>query len=82
MSVHRIIVSTRSAAGGGGGDGSVDVKMLAEQNVKLKDALKRLHSHSIAEKTEASTPRHDTYFEVQISTCMRFAQQHRLALSS
>lgn len=54
--VHRIFVPTRSAAGGGGGDGSVDVKMLAEQNVKLKEALKRLHTHSVAEKTDVSTP--------------------------
>lgn len=43
-----------SAAGGSSGDGSVDVKMLAEQNVQLKEALKRLHSHSIAEKTDVS----------------------------
>lgn len=28
--------------------------MLAEQNVQLKEALKRLHSHSIAEKTDVS----------------------------
>ena len=44
----------RSAAGGSSGDGSVDVKMLAEQNVQLKEALKRLHTHSIAEKTDVS----------------------------
>lgn len=44
----------RSAAGGSSGDGGVDVKMLAEQNVQLKEALKRLHSHSIAEKTDVS----------------------------
>lgn len=44
----------RSAAGGSSGDGGVDVKMLAEQNVQLKEALKRLHSHSIAEKTTVS----------------------------
>lgn len=43
----------RSAAGGAG-DGSVDMKMLAEQNVQLKEALKRLHSHSVAEKTDVS----------------------------
>lgn len=55
MWVHCIFVSMRSAAGGGGGDGGVDVKMLAEQNVKLKEALKRLHTHSIAEKTDVST---------------------------
>eukprot|EP00752_Nemacystus_decipiens_P011881 g10535.t1 len=41
-----------SAAGGSSGDGGVDVKMLAEQNVQLKEALKRLHSHSVAEKTQ------------------------------
>lgn len=46
--------SLRSAAGGAGDDGSVDIKMLAEQNVQLKEALKRLHSHSIAEKTDVS----------------------------
>lgn len=46
-------VILRSAAGGAG-DGSVDVKMLAEQNVQLKEALKRLHTHSIAEKTDVS----------------------------
>lgn len=40
------------AAGGAGSDGGVDVKMLAEQNVQLKEALKRLHTHSVAEKTE------------------------------
>lgn len=43
-----------SAAGASSGDGGVDVKMLAEQNVQLKEALKRLHSHSIAEKTDVS----------------------------
>ncbi|CAM9412038.1 unnamed protein product [Ascophyllum nodosum] len=41
-----------SAAGGVSGDGAVDVRRVAEQNVQLKEALKRLHSHSIAEKTE------------------------------
>ena len=41
-----------SAAGSSSDNGSVDVKMLAEQNVQLKEALKRLHSHSIAEKTD------------------------------
>ncbi|CBN74280.1 conserved unknown protein [Ectocarpus siliculosus] len=40
------------SAAGGARDGSVDVKMLAEQNVQLKEALKRLHTHSIAEKTD------------------------------
>lgn len=55
ISVHLVSVnSTRSAAGGSSGDGSVDVKKLAEQNVQLKEALKRLHSHSIAEKTDVS----------------------------
>lgn len=42
-----------SAAGGAAGsDGSVDVKMLAEDNMQLREALKRLHSHSLGEKTE------------------------------
>lgn len=48
-------VCTRRAAGGAGGDGGVNVKLLAEQNVQLKEALKRLHTHSIAEKTDVST---------------------------
>lgn len=42
------------SAAGGARDGSVDVKMLADQNVQLKEALKRLHTHSIAEKTDVS----------------------------
>lgn len=46
--------ATRSAAGGSGSTGGVDVKMLAEQNLQLKEALKRLHNHSISEKTEVS----------------------------
>lgn len=55
ISVHPVSPHViRSAAGGSSGDGSVDVKMLAEQNVQLKEALKRLHSHSIAEKTDVS----------------------------
>lgn len=52
--LHPASLHSRSAAGGSSGDGSVDVKMLAEQNVQLKEALKRLHSHSIAEKTDVS----------------------------
>lgn len=55
ISIHPVSLHfERSAAGGSSGDGSVDVKMLAEQNVQLKEALKRLHSHSIAEKTDVS----------------------------
>lgn len=53
--VHAVLPRVmRSAAGGAGGDGGVNVKMLAEQNVQLKEALKRLHNHSIAEKTDVS----------------------------
>ncbi|CAM9139039.1 unnamed protein product [Sphacelaria rigidula] len=41
----------RAAGDAAGGEG-VDVKMLAEQNLQLKEALKRLHTHSITEKSE------------------------------
>lgn len=43
--------SSRAAGDAAGGEG-VDVKMLAEQNLQLKEALKRLHTHSITEKSE------------------------------
>lgn len=52
--VFYLFCVARSAAGGSGSIGGVDVKMLAEQNLQLKEALKRLHNHSIAEKTEVS----------------------------
>lgn len=45
-------VPSVSAAGGTGGEGGVNVKLLAEQNMQLKEGLKRLHTRSIAEKTD------------------------------
>lgn len=54
--VRRIhFVLFRSAATGAGGDGGVNVKLLAEQNMQLKEGLKRLHTRSIAEKTDVRT---------------------------
>lgn len=51
--VHRMsFVPSVSAAGGTGGEGGVNVKLLAEQNMQLKEGLKRLHTRSIAEKTD------------------------------
>lgn len=57
----RAMCCTRAAGSAAGSDGSVDVKMLAEQNLQLKEALKRLHTHSIGEKTEVcrANPVHD-----------------------
>eukprot|EP00903_Cladosiphon_okamuranus_P014632 g13568.t1 len=60
-----------SAAGGSSGDGGVDVKMLAEQNVQLKEALKRLHSHSIAEKTDLTKAVRLLEKEVKSSTTLQ-----------
>ena len=48
-------VVSLSDAGGAGGDGGVNVKLLAEQNMQLKEGLKRLHTRSIAEKTDVRT---------------------------
>lgn len=48
-------VLSRSAAGGAGGERGVNVKLLAEQNMQLKEGLKRLHTRSIAEKTDVRT---------------------------
>lgn len=54
--VHRVyFVLSRSAARGTGGEGGVNVKLLAEQNMQLKEGLKRLHTRSIAEKTDVGT---------------------------
>lgn len=54
--VHCVsFVLSRSAAGGTGGEGGVNVKLLAEQNMQLKEGLKRLHTRSIAEKTDVGT---------------------------
>ncbi|CAM9242814.1 unnamed protein product, partial [Hapterophycus canaliculatus] len=59
------------SAAGGVGDGSVDVKMLAEQNVQLKEALQRLHTHSIGEKADLTKAIRSLEKEARFSAALK-----------
>ncbi|CAN0002365.1 unnamed protein product [Scytosiphon promiscuus] len=59
------------SAAGGAGDGSVDVKMLAEQNLQLKEALKRLHTHGIAEKSDLTKAIRSLEKEATLSAALK-----------